>query len=129
MRWRSRPALDQYLDAAVHIERATRNVRVAQRRILAMLRDEEPAPPGLADSFDHLADAATFLARDLDRLVEPAAAREAALAAVRAVTTAYEQGVGFSGSSVVAQVRSAAMDLLMATGLVETEARAAVRRP
>jgi uncharacterized membrane protein YgaE (UPF0421/DUF939 family) len=129
MRWRSKPALDQYLDATVHVERATRNVRVAQRRVLAMLRDHEPVPPGLADAFDHLADSATHLTRDLARMVEPVDARAAALDAVRAASTAYVEGVGFSGSSVVAQVRSAAMDLLQATGLVEAEARDAVRNP
>jgi hypothetical protein len=95
--------------------------------VLALLRDQEPVPPGLADAFDHLADAATYLARDLDRLVEPAAAREAALDAVRAAATAYEDGVGFSGSSVVAQVRSTALDLLLATGQAESDARDAVR--
>lgn len=128
IRRRSRPALDHYVDAAVHIERATRNVRVAQRRVMALLQEGEPVPPGLAASLRRLAEAVRTLRRELARGEEPARSREEALAAVRAAGEAYADGVGFSGSVVVAQIRSAATDLLRATGLAEDEADDAVRR-
>jgi hypothetical protein len=49
-------------------------------------------------------------------------ARDRLLEAVRTASDAYELGVGFSGSVAVAQVRSAAVDLLRGTGLSEDRA-------
>jgi uncharacterized UPF0146 family protein len=49
------------------------------------------------------------------------------LEAVALASEAYRVGVGFSGAVVVAQVRSAAVDLLIATGLPEEAADRAVR--
>src|SRR6266545_3644063 len=53
--WRSRGPLTQYLDAAEHIEHAARNGRVLARRTVALLRDGEPAPPGLVEALQILA--------------------------------------------------------------------------
>jgi uncharacterized membrane protein YgaE (UPF0421/DUF939 family) len=128
IRWRSRGALTRYVDAAVHVERATRNARVLARRVASMLQDGEPVPDDLARALDTLAGAVGTLRAELARSEEPVRAREEALDAVRAASVAYQDGVGFSGSVVVAQVRSAVVDLLRATGLSESRADRLVRR-
>jgi uncharacterized membrane protein YccC len=122
LQWRRRPALRRYLTAAVHIERATRNLRVLARRSAAVLENAEPVPQRLPAALDALADAVRVMRDELAAGREPAAAREPAVDAVRAAGDAYESGVGFSGSVVVAQVRSAVVDLLRATGLSEGRA-------
>ncbi|HET6212813.1 MAG TPA: hypothetical protein VFE14_08080, partial [Micromonosporaceae bacterium] len=55
-------------------------------------------------------------------------APDLAVRAVREAGDAYRVGVGFSGSVVVAQVRSIASDLLRAAGLDHDEAARLVRR-
>lgn len=69
--------------------------------------------------------------RDLRRFQEapadPEACRGRALSAVREAAAAYADGVGSSGSVIVAQVRSAAIDLVGATGVPNAEARRLVR--
>jgi uncharacterized membrane protein YgaE (UPF0421/DUF939 family) len=122
VRWRTRSVLAGYLDAAVHVERATRNVRVLARRGASVLTDGEPLPSQLPCALDALAGAVSTLREELAQGREPSAARERTLAAVRAAGAAYAAGVGFSGSVMVAQVRSAAVDLLRATGLAESRA-------
>jgi uncharacterized membrane protein YgaE (UPF0421/DUF939 family) len=127
IRWRSRPALHLYLDSAVHIERATRNVRVLARRAAVSLRDGESVPPRLCEGLRRLADAVATLSRELADGRVPIRTRQLILEAVALVSEAYRVGVGFSGAVVVAQVRSAAVDLLLATGLPDNEAARAVR--
>ena len=119
VRWRSRPALQRYHDGAVHIERATRNVRVLARRSAFVVSDGEPLPPQLPEALDQLAVAARTLSEELGQGVEPERARADALRAAVTAADAYRAGLGFSGSVVVAQVRSATVDLLRATGLSE----------
>ncbi len=128
IRWRARPALSQYLDAAVHIERASRNVRVLARRAAVLVRDGEAVPPELPEALQALAGAVTTLRRELADGREPVRARQQILTAVALASAGYRQGVGFSGAVVVAQLRSAAVDLLVATGVDETGAARSVRR-
>jgi uncharacterized membrane protein YgaE (UPF0421/DUF939 family) len=127
IRWRTRAALHQYVDGAVHIERATRNVRVLARRAAVSLRDREPAPPRLGEGLRRLADGVSNLRREMADRRLPTRARKLVLEAVALASEAYRVGVGFSGAVVVAQVRSAAVDLLIATGLPEEAADRAVR--
>jgi hypothetical protein len=67
---------------------------------------------------------AWFLARGVD----PEAARERALRAAAESGRAYDEGVGFSGGVVVAQIRTTSTDLLRATGVDYAEAPRLVRR-
>ncbi len=122
LQWRRRPALRRYLTAAVHIERATRNVRVLARRSAAVVAHAEPVPQALTAALDALALAVRTIRDELAAGREPVAAQEPAVDAVRAAGEAYQAGVGFSGGVVVAQVRSAVVDLLRATGLTEGRA-------
>jgi len=126
--WRSRGPLAQYIDAAVHIDHALRNGRVLARRTVALIRDGEEAPPGLVDALRQLADAVILLRDDLAAGNEPVRPRELTLAAVRLAADVYRGGLGFSGGVVVAQIRTIATDLLLATGLPRPVVEKAIRR-
>jgi uncharacterized membrane protein YgaE (UPF0421/DUF939 family) len=127
-RWRTRGALNQYIDAAEHVARALRNSRVLVRRALALMRDGEALPPPLVEAVRALGEAVSWLRRELADAAPPVAARERALRAASEAGVAYEEGVDFSGSVIVAQVRSAAVDLVRASGLDADEANRLVRR-
>lgn len=122
LRWRKRPAIARYARAAVHVERATRNVRVLARRSADVVSRGEPVPDALPEALEALADAVRTLRSELAAEREPTLTRERTLASVRAAGAAYRAGLGFSGSVVVAQVRGAAVDLLRATGIPESRA-------
>jgi hypothetical protein len=127
-RWRSRGALTQYADSADHLTYALRNIRVLIRRILTALGDGEAIPDVLPTALGLLADAVRLLRRELADGNEPVAARERALRATVETGRAYDQGVGFSGGVVVAQIRTTVADLLRATGIEHAEAKRLVRR-
>jgi len=122
LRWGTRPALARYRRARVHLERASRNVRVLARRSAAVVLKGEPVPEELPQALDTLAGAVRALRDELAAQREPTQAREQALVAVRAAGEAYRAGLGFSGNAVVAQLRGAAVDLLRATGVSEERA-------
>src|SRR6266545_4671090 len=126
--WRSRGPLTQYLDAAEHIEHAARNGRVLARRTVALLRDGEPAPPGLVEALQILADAVTALRDALAATAEPLRPRELTLVAVGRAADVYRAGLGFSGDVVVAQIRTIGTDLLLASGLPRPVVEKAIRR-
>ncbi len=128
VRWRARAPLAQYAEGAVHIDRAIRNGRVLARRAVSMLDDGEQLPAELLIGIRTLGDAVRTLRKELADGVEPKRTREKALEAVAHAADAYRVGVGFSGSVVVAQVRSMTTDLLRATGLDEKTSVRAVRR-
>jgi uncharacterized membrane protein YgaE (UPF0421/DUF939 family) len=128
VRWRTRGALNQYIDAAEHVARALRNSRVLVRRALALLRDGEALPPALVEAVRALGEAVSWLRRELAEGAEPVAARERALRAASEAGIGYAEGVDFSGSVIVAQVRSAAVDLVRASGIAPPEAHRLVRR-
>ena len=98
------------------------------RRADTALGDDEPIPAVLAVSVGLLGDAVDLLRQEWARGVEPVAARERALRAAAECGQAYEEGVGFSGGVIVAQVRTAATDILRASGVDYAEAPRLVRR-
>jgi uncharacterized membrane protein YgaE (UPF0421/DUF939 family) len=128
VRWRVRGALAQYVESAEYVARALRNTRVLVRRSVVLLRDGEVVPPALPRAVDTLGDAVSWLRKELGDGVEPEATRGRALRAVGEAAEAYKEGVGFSGSVVVAQVRSTANDLLRASGVRPPDADRLVRR-
>jgi uncharacterized membrane protein YgaE (UPF0421/DUF939 family) len=117
LRWGSRGALSQYVEGYDYFGRATRNVRVLVRRGLSTICDEEPVPPTLASAVRSLSDATSRLRREFAAEKPTEGSRSAAIQAVRFASEAYLAGLGFSGSVVVAQIRSAATDLLGAAGM------------
>jgi uncharacterized membrane protein YgaE (UPF0421/DUF939 family) len=127
-RWRTKGALAQYVDGADQMTYALRNVRVLIRRVNTALGDDEKIPPVLPVSVRLLGDAVLLLKQEWARGVEPVATRERALRAAAESGEAYDDGVGFSGGVVVAQIRSTVTDLLRATGVDYAEAPRLVRR-
>lgn len=127
-RWRSRGALSQYVDGATDLTYALRNVRVMTRRAITALDDKETVPACLPTSITLLGDAVELLRQEWARAAEPEATRERALRAAAEAGRAYDDGVGFSGSVVVAQVRTTVTDLLRATGIEHAQAPRLVRR-
>ncbi|WBB78960.1 FUSC family protein [Micromonospora sp. WMMD882] len=126
-RWHRRSELAHYAEAAEPIDRAMRNSGTLIRRAITMIEDEEPTPEPLPDAVGHLAEAVRLLRHEFAVGAEPGDARERTLRAVSEAGRAYEQGVGFSGSVVVAQVRTTASDLMVASGLDQEEANRLVR--
>lgn len=127
LRWSHRSSLMRYVEAAVYIDRTTRNVRVLLRRVAFVLRHKEPVPADLPRSLRRLSAAVAMLRQELAEETEPVRTRDLALDAVDEAWSAYADGVGFSGSVVVAQVRSAVADLLAASGLPADEVEAILR--
>jgi uncharacterized membrane protein YccC len=126
-RWRNRTALAEYVDGADHVTWALRNVRVMIRRVHTAVQDDEKIPGCLPTALGLLGDAVDLLQQEWAKGLEPVATRERALAAAAEAGKAYNDGVGFSGGVVVAQIRTAATDLLRATGIGHAEAPRMVR--
>lgn len=102
------------------VDRAVRNLRVLVRRVLFALETGDPLPPALPDLLDRLAEVLVLLA-------EQDAGAQAALHLLgRDLDPVGLHAASLSGSVVVAQLRSAVVDLLVATGTPMPEARAAL---
>ncbi|MGW4466936.1 FUSC family protein [Micromonospora sp. NPDC004704] len=127
-RWNRRRALTRYAESAEYINHAVHNSGVLVRRAVTALEDDEPIPAAMASAVRQLADAVRLLHQELGAGLDPEAARERVLRSVTAAGRAYSDGVGFSGSVVVAQIRTTASDVLRATGIERTEANRLVRR-
>ncbi|WP_285789543.1 FUSC family protein [Micromonospora sp. NBRC 101691] len=126
-RWHRRDELHHYAEAAAPIDRAMRNSGTLIRRAVTMIEDGEPVPDPLPDAIGHLAESVRLLRHEFAVGAEPQDSRERSLRAVSEAGRAYAQGVGFSGSVVVAQVRTTASDLMVASGLEQEEANRLVR--
>jgi uncharacterized membrane protein YgaE (UPF0421/DUF939 family) len=126
-RWHRRSALAHYVEAAEPIDRAMRNSGTLIRRSVTLIEDEEPVPDAMPSALCDLAESVRRLRHEFSTEAEPHGAREQALQAVSEAGRAYADGVGFSGSVVVAQIRTTASDLLKASGLEQAEANRLVR--
>ncbi|MFG1675516.1 aromatic acid exporter family protein [Micromonospora sp. NPDC049282] len=126
-RWHRRSELTHYAEAAEPIDRAMRNSGTLIRRSVTMIEDEEAIPEPMPDAVAHLAESVRLLRHEFAVGEEPEQARERALRAVSEAGRAYAEGVGFSGSVVIAQVRTAASDLMVASGVEQEEANRLVR--
>ncbi|WSX88940.1 FUSC family protein [Micromonospora sp. NBC_00898] len=127
-RWHRRSELTHYAEAADPIDRAMRNSGTLIRRSVTMVEDEEPVPEPMPDAIAHLAESVRMLRHEFAVGEEPEKARERSLRAVSEAGRAYAQGVGFSGSVVIAQVRTTASDLMVASGIEQEEANRLVRQ-
>ncbi|MEV0152733.1 FUSC family protein [Micromonospora sp. NPDC050686] len=127
-RWHRRNELTHYAEAADPIDRAMRNTGTLIRRSVTMIEDEEPIPEPMPDALAHLAESVRLLRHEFAVGQEPEQARERSLRAVSEAGRAYAQGVGFSGSVVIAQVRTTASDLMVASGIGQEEANRLVRQ-
>ncbi|MEU8421588.1 FUSC family protein [Micromonospora sp. NPDC048835] len=126
-RWHRRDELTHYAEAADPIDRAMRNSGTLIRRSVTLVEDEEPVPDPMPDAIGHLAESVRLLKHEFAAGEEPEKARERSLRAVSEAGRAYGDGVGFSGSVVIAQVRTTASDLLVASGIEQEEANRWIR--
>ncbi|MBG6069247.1 uncharacterized membrane protein YgaE (UPF0421/DUF939 family) [Micromonospora ureilytica] len=126
-RWHRRSELIHYAEAADPIDRAMRNSGTLIRRSVTLVEDEEPVPDPMPDAIGHLAESVRLLKHEFAAGEEPEKARERSLRAVSEAGRAYGAGVGFSGSVVVAQIRTTASDLLVASGIEQEEANRWIR--
>lgn len=128
VRWESRQGpVARYARAAEPIDRAMRNSGTLIRRTVTLIEDAEPIPDTLPEAVSALAEATRLLRREFATGHEPDKARRTALRAVTGAGAAYRAGVGFSGSVVVAQVRTTTSDLFVATGVEQEDANRLVR--
>ncbi|MFJ6955713.1 FUSC family protein [Micromonospora aurantiaca (nom. illeg.)] len=127
-RWHRRSELTHYAEAADPIDRAMRNTGTLIRRAVTMIEDSEPVPEPMPDAIGHLAESVRLLRQEFAAGQEPQEARERSLRAVSEAGRAYAEGVGFSGSVVIAQVRTTASDLMVASGIEQEEANRLVRQ-
>jgi len=128
LRHRHRDHLVRYRQGLIGVDRAARNMRVAIRRIAAVLDRGQQLPPALADVLDDLSSTLSTLYEEVGR--DPAEGRaSAALTELAARLDPAALGARtMSENVVVAQVRSAVVDLLGATGMDVTDARALLPR-
>lgn len=127
-RWHRRDELTHYAEAADPIDRAMRNSGTLIRRAVTLIEDEEPVPEPMPDAVAHLAESVRLLKQEFAAGEEPQKARERSLRAVSEAGRAYAEGVGFSGSVVIAQVRTTASDLMVASGISQEDANRWVRQ-
>ncbi len=102
------------------VDRATRNLRVLVRRVLFSMETGDPLPAALPDLLDHLAEVLVLLAER-----DPSAHASLGLLG-RELDPRRLHAETLSGQVVVAQLRSAVVDLLVGTGASVQQARAAL---
>ena len=127
LRWRSRRTVHAYRHGVTHMERAYRNCRTLVRRAATALRDAEPMPSDLPAAIEAYGEAVRLLHREFLADENPIEARERVLAAVRHAGRACRQDIGLSGTVMVSQLRTAANELLRASGVSRDEARRMIR--
>lgn len=118
VRRRSMENLKTYLTAAEGLDLAVPNVRVLSRSALRLLRRGEAVPDALTTSVLDLSRSVRALdsylageARDTDDV------RRYALAAARGATDVLDEHRNLATSALIGQVRTTAVDLLMASGM------------
>lgn len=122
--WRRRRLglMRRWEHAAEHLDTAYTCTREMVQWAVATVRAGEPVPAGLPASIEHVGQALRLLYRDVLTGREPGPTRTRALQAINEVNEACAEGVEFSGSVVVSQLRAFVSELLQASGLPEAEA-------
>lgn len=139
LRWRERRSLAFYTEAVRHLERSLYACRAITRRLAKALRDGEPVPEEFPAAIDLLASSVQTLRCAIRARAEPLEARQQILTAVELVGKAqgeaapdpirpHSHRLGYSGMIAAGEFRTAAHDLLIASGLNTDEAAALVRQ-
>lgn len=121
MRWRQRPELARYVSSVTDLDNAMRDARVLTRRVAAMLRHHESAPAGLDEAVDRLVSAVGTFADDLARSDDFDTAREELVFATQMAFASLPETITINTASIVAQIRSLAADLMLASGASRAE--------
>ena len=126
-RRRARGRIDFYAQAAAQVDLAIRNVRVLARAAVRGVRLDENMPPEVAVAVRELAEAVRALRAAIEDPSLADTVRPPALRAAGRATLVLESTGNLSVTVVVAQIRSAAVDLLRGSGMSYDEALEAVR--
>ena len=126
-RWHTRGQLAQLVDAATHVDRFVRNLRVCARRAEHLLAQGTDSYTLLADSLRELAKGVDALQTDLLKGENPVHSGIHAIKAVTIVSPMLADEPTLDVSVIVAQVRSMAIDLLGAAGVDTDTALEAIR--
>ncbi|MEW2386254.1 FUSC family protein [Micromonospora sp. NPDC047707] len=126
-RWRRRQDVERFAHATVYLERVIEHSRGLARRSALALQYDEPIQPDLSVGVGHLADGVESLRREHRAGRPPEGTKQKVRDAVQAAGRARARGVNDFGDAVVTQLRTAASDLLRATGYDPTSANEEVR--
>ena len=129
MRWSRRGDLQHYRALADHVDNALRNTRILVRRTLVALRDRESLAAGVPDVLARLADAIDLARSELQTGDDAHEGRLALVDVAHAIGAIRGDDQGLSSHVILAQLRSAAVDLLQASGLPLEQATSALRQP
>ncbi|MFU8874439.1 FUSC family protein [Micromonospora sp. SL4-19] len=124
---RRRDRYQQYRAAVDQLGAFAIDVRVMARRVATLLEYHEPVPPPLHQAVDILGDALAHLHQDCTTTRQSGRTRQTVLEAARLAGHASRHKRRIFGDTVVLQIRSAASDLLRATGLPAGRANQMVR--
>ncbi|WP_328417453.1 FUSC family protein [Micromonospora sp. NBC_00389] len=127
-RWLRRQDVERFARASQLLERVIEHSRGVARRSAMALQYNEPIPPDLPASVGKLADAVDLLRREHRAGRPTERTRHTVRAALHQAGRARAQGVDEFGDAVVTQLRTAASDLLRATGYDPTTANDEVRK-
>jgi len=119
--------LEAYGQAGAQLDLAVRNVRVIARGTLRALEVGDSVPPQAARAVRHLAEATRAFGAWLNATEDPETTRRHAQEAAQEAGQVLESTANLSVSMIVGAVRSAAVDLIRATGLERDEALRRVR--
>nr|WTA70310.1 FUSC family protein [Micromonospora sp. NBC_00855] len=126
-RWLRRQDVERFARATQHVERVIEHSRGVARRSALAMQYNEPIPADLPVSVGRLADAVELLRREHRAGRPTERTHQAVRDAVYRAGRARGRGVDEFGDAVVTQLRTAASDLLRATGCDPSTANQVVR--
>ncbi|MDZ5442347.1 FUSC family protein [Micromonospora sp. 4G57] len=126
-RWRRRQDVERYRRGMQHFDRVALECRELVRWATTSLQYDEPAPEELIAALERLAQAVQLLHQETRRGQPPEQTRQAVLDAARLAGQARARGLNSYGDAMVTQLRTAASDLLRASGYEPETANRMVR--
>ncbi|MCM0677828.1 FUSC family protein, partial [Micromonospora phytophila] len=127
-RWHRRAHFHRYARGTEHLERLILGTRALARWTATALQYGEPVPTRLPDAVQRLGDAVGELRRECRAGREPERTRQLVRESARLTGRAWGEGVRSFGDALVTDLRTAASDLLRATGYEPDDANRMVRQ-